>query len=147
MTPSQKVRTIKTWAQAKKLTIKRTDLFGQKCRLESGVNFFILMLEKLGAITMWSCEGHPTGFYIVFAAPLELAHEIFCCGYFRVELAGGYVEVGKKKWPRWSMRLNNTENEEDRVRVLKWAAMSWYRHFGEIQTIGGLVANKKKAKA
>jgi hypothetical protein len=41
--------------------------------LEAGVKFFVLMLEKLGAVTEFSCEGHPHGFYITFEAPYELA--------------------------------------------------------------------------
>jgi hypothetical protein len=104
------------------------------------------MLEKLGAVTMFSCEGHPEGFYIMFAAPLEVAHDIFCAGYFGVELAGGFVEIRGEKWPRWCIRLNTAKTEEDRVRILNWAAMSWLKAFGEIHVVGDSVVNKKKAK-
>lgn len=104
------------------------------------------MLEKLGALTMFSCEGHPEGFYIMFTAPLEVAHEVFRAGYFGVELAGGLVEMRGEKWPRWCIRLNTARTEEDRVRILNWAAMSWLRDFGEIHVTGDVVVNKKKAK-
>src|SRR4051812_18125423 len=39
---------------------------GEDTPLEAGVNFFVLMLEQLGATTRFSCEGHPDGFYVVF---------------------------------------------------------------------------------
>lgn len=34
--------------------------------VDPGVKFFVLLLEKLGAETLFSCEGHPFGFYVMF---------------------------------------------------------------------------------
>jgi hypothetical protein len=44
--------------------------------LDFGVNYFILKLEAIELKTFWSCEGHPSGFYIVFKAPYKIARKI-----------------------------------------------------------------------
>jgi len=63
--------------------------------IDPGVNYFVLMLEQLGAKTSYSCEGHqpnyskePFSFYISFSAPLRVALMVRECGFFAVELEG-----------------------------------------------------------
>lgn len=48
------------WQKAKKLSLVRNSPCGIYCGepLDKGVNYFILVLEKLGCITEYSCEGH-----------------------------------------------------------------------------------------
>ena len=138
---AKKPKVIKTWNDAKKVVVRRVDLFGQQCELERGVNFFVLMLEKLGAVTEWSCEGHPSGFYIVFNAPLAVAQKIHSCGFFTVELEGGITERN----PRWSIRASRVDTERERRMVLRWAADSWFKTFGSITlNANNQVVNRKK---
>lgn len=131
---------IKTWAEAKKLSVRRIDMFGQECDLEPGVKFFVLMLEKLGAVTEWSCEGHPTGFYIVFSAPLDVAKRIHRCGFFGIELEGGTTN-GQT---RWSIRAHNVREEQERRMVLRWAAETWAKSFGPLIIYSDKPVKKKK---
>lgn len=96
-------------------------------RLDPGVNFFVLALEAVGAVPRFSCEGHPKGFYVAFEATYELATEIHDGGFFRVEIEGPNY---------WSIRLpettglNGPYGDEDRIRVLRWAATAWGNLFG-----------------
>lgn len=89
------------------------------CELERGVNYFVLALERMGATTMWSCEGHPTGFYIVFHANYSLAFAIHLAGYFRVEV--------ERRLNCFSIRLPSQSacNEKSRRQCLRGAAAAW----------------------
>lgn len=122
---------IKTWKQARRLRIKRTSPCGiYSDIIEPGVNYFVLMLEQLGAVTHYSCEGHPAGFYIVFAAPIAVAERIKRCGFFRVELEGKMHRCARTYL--WSLRADYDE-EENKERALSWAAASWTREFGPVE--------------
>lgn len=81
------------------------------------------MLEQLGATTLFSCEGHPNGFYVLFDAALPLAVKLKRCGYFTVELEGRN---------RWSLRINNEIDETTRKRILRLAAASWEKTLGPL---------------
>lgn len=81
------------------------------------------MLEQLGAVTRFSCEGHPNGFYIVFDAPMALAVKLRACGFFAVEL---------EDRNRWSLRINREIDETTRKRILRWAAEAWEKRFGPL---------------
>lgn len=119
-------KTIKTWREAAKLKLYRQSPlpFNHEPELlDSGVNFFVLKLEELGALTCFSCEGHPSGFYIMFKAPQALALDIYSCGFFNVELAG-------KNY--WRLCINREVNDHDRQTILNWAAQSWAKRFGPI---------------
>lgn len=100
--------------------------------IDRGVNFFVLALEALGAAPRASCEGHPTGFYIVFDAPYALALEIQRIGYMSVELTR---EAGV-----WRMDLHLNEagiqnlagrkfDEQEKARLLRTVATAWLAHF------------------
>lgn len=126
--PPEKSRTrkITKWSTACKLKIFRRDPFGiYSGTLEPGVNFFVLMLEQLGAITEFSCEGHPQNFYVLFYGPPELAFAIQGCGFFNVEVEGDN---------RWSIRMhgNAPMTHADRDLILRMAADSWVRVFGPL---------------
>jgi len=113
------------WEKAKKLALLRgspIDVYSGL--LEPGVNFFVLMLEQLGAVTYFSCEGHPTGFYIMFRASYALAQKIKACGYFRVEIEG-------KNY--WSIRMCECVTETERVTILTEAAKSWEKVLGPLR--------------
>lgn len=126
--PKKKTKKITTWRQAKRMTLRRRSVFGTIEELDKGVNYFVLMLEKLGAETEFSCEGHPSGFYIVFSAPIFLASKILGCGFFRVELEGSFN--GRI---RWSIRGQTMNTEQEKERYLNWAAESWAKAFGDIE--------------
>ncbi len=88
------------------------------CELERGVNYFVLTLEKMGCKTLWSCEGHPRGFYIVFIGSYEKAVAISGCGWLGVEVTGDHNQ--------FSLRLGqHVKTETDRRRCLRGAALAW----------------------
>lgn len=121
-----KPKLIKTWRAAAKLKLYRQSPlpFDHKPELlDSGVNFFVLKLEELGALTCFSCEGHPNGFYIMFSAPQSLALDIYSCGFFTVELAGENY---------WRLCINREVDDHRRQTILNWAAQSWAKRFGPI---------------
>ena len=124
------MKSIKTWRDACKLKVYRggpwpnADGSIGDGSLEPGVNFFVLMLEKLGCKTYFSCEGHPCSFYVAFSAPYKTALKIQECGYFSVEVQG-------KNY--WAMRLGpHIHTEKDRREVLASAAEAWTKAFGPI---------------
>lgn len=114
------------WDQACDLVVERGGKMYPVQSVDRGVNFFILALEELGAKTNFSCEGHPTGFYIAFDAPYELAYEIKCAGFFSVEIEGKNS---------WSIRKTGAEkgnphySERDKLFVLRNATEAWLRVF------------------
>jgi hypothetical protein len=131
----QKSVEISTWKQAAKLKLLRVSpLTGQLEELERGVNFFVLMLEKLGGKTQFSCEGHPNGFYVLFTGSYALAKRIKNCGFFTVEIEGNN---------RWSIRTNCPVIRTQHHNVLTWAAESWNRAFGTI-TVNTSFLNQKQ---
>jgi hypothetical protein len=119
------LREIKSWAEAGRLKLYRES----PCKtytglIESGVNYFVLALEQLGAVTQYSCEGHPNNFYILFSAPQEVAENVRACGFFTVELEGPDT---------WSIRIHNNDiTESARKRILQLAAQAWTKKFGPL---------------
>lgn len=119
------------WDRARRC---RLTVSGSRETIEAGVNFFILGLRHLGATTLFSCEGHPSGFYIVFRSTEKIARRIRSCGYFSVEL-----ENGTRKY---SLRLRDVERpamrkrdivlwtEASKAQVLRWASAAWWKAFG-----------------
>lgn len=117
-------RTIKSWAQANRLTLHRTSPCGTYSGvIDRGVNYFVLALEQLGAQPEYSCEGHPNSFYVLFSAPQSVAEAIRARGFFAVELEGE---------DRWSIRISRNVTEDDRRQILKHAARVWTTYFGPI---------------
>jgi hypothetical protein len=127
------------WDEAAALALWRTDpLSGELVRLDSGVNYFVLMLNQLGLPTFFSCEGHPCGFYITFEGPYEAALAISQVGYFSIEI--------EKREDYWSMRqhlrrdidpetgrkLSKREADESSVDGFRWAAKAWEEKLGPL---------------
>jgi hypothetical protein len=98
-----------------------------KCVLERGVNYFVLALEALGATTLWSCEGHPTGFYIMFHADYRTALNIARAGYFNVELDSRMNCFALRLYERMSKSGKFTDRT--RCNRLRAAALAWERIF------------------
>src|SRR6266436_3022740 len=65
------------WDRARRC---RLTVSGSRETIDPGVNFFILGLRHLGATTLFSCEGHPNGFYIVFRSTEKIARRVVSCG-------------------------------------------------------------------
>lgn len=130
MTTKQKQRKqqkTRVWDAACKLVLSRTSPCGIYCgQIDPGVNYFVLMLEQLGARTHYSCEGHPNSFYVMFEAPMRLAEKIRACGYFVVELEGHN---------KWSIRINGQIEERIRKDVLRNAADSWEARLGPLDIL------------
>lgn len=123
------------WDKACKLRLIRTNpVFCVHEEIESGVNFFLLMLEALGAVTLFSCEGHPFGFYVCFQSDYDTALRISRAGFFMVEVQSTPGE--------WAIRLRNNErgdvskgdvwDETAKSGCLRGAAASWVRCFGDL---------------
>jgi len=118
----ERVSTATIWDRACELELFRTSPCSiYSGRIEPGVNYFVLMLEQLEATPMYSCEGHPNNFYVMFSGPLEVAEQISECGYFTVELEGKGL---------WSIRTRGFENDAERKQVLRWAAEAWEKNLG-----------------
>ena len=130
------------WDRAKELVLSRQSTYAlmtgdvEYIELEPGVNFFVLALEHLGAITRFSCEGHPYFFYISFVASEQLAREIAKAGFFSVEVAK--QEPGLYIIRANAPRLSKTDNgqyvveswcADENETVLRFAAQAWVSHF------------------
>lgn len=121
------------WDVACTLVVERTSPCGiYRGPIDRGVNYFVLMLEQLGATPHYSCEGHPNNFYVLFAAPLSVAEQIVECGYLTVELEAAGL---------WSIRTRNFESDAERISVLRWAAEAWEKTLGPLQALNAV---KKK---
>lgn len=118
--------TVSSWDRSRKQTLTRG---GEK--LDPGVNFFVEALERLGATTSYSCEGHPKGFYVAFQATYDLAVAIARSGFFNVEVGKGEGE--------FTIRLGSNEagfaatfgkpwNEREKRQCLRHAAEAWDRN-------------------
>lgn len=115
------------WDAACKLVVERVSPCGiYSGPVDPGVNYFILMLEQLGARTLYSCEGHPNNFYVSFEAPLRVAEKIRECGYFSIELEGHNA---------WSLRINRPIEEKERLYILSFAASSWEQKLGPLKIL------------
>lgn len=106
------------WDDAADLEVWRS---GEK--LDPGVNYFVLMLDQMELPTFYSCEGHPEGFYVIFAAPYEAALEIQRAGFFTVEIEGE---------DHWSIRKHMQVDEPQHVDSLRWAAEAWEKRLGPL---------------
>jgi hypothetical protein len=122
-------RTTNPWDAARRRKVVRGNHGMAPSPLEPGVKFFVLMLEQLGCMTQWSCEGHPKNFYISFTGPERIAREIAAVGLFAVEVSNpgyrlhlAYHELGYGA--RWTTRLHN--------RMLRHAAELWSARFGAL---------------
>lgn len=115
---------------------------GELIKLDAGVNYFILALEKLNAETFYSCDGHgdQSSFYVMFKVPrYPLVHKIHSAGFFHIQVENGprmfslrlsdavdIEEVGKNKY----RAIRCTDPKKIRghwKQVLQWASEAWER--------------------
>lgn|SRR5581483_4447915 len=79
------------WDAARKIKVLRCAPGYPLADLEPGVKFFVLMLERLGAQTLYSCEGHPRGFYVTVLLPVRNRPATERARVFRLR--------NKREWP------------------------------------------------
>lgn len=121
------------WDAAHRTVLIRHDLeTGQNTPLEPGVNFFVLMLEQLGATTRFSCEGHPEGFYIVFEGSPKLARAITHAGFFTVEIWEGEADYAMRISEHLFEKYVGQWCDAARREHLRLAAIRWVERFGPL---------------
>jgi hypothetical protein len=120
-----RLSTLHPWDAATEIPIWRRCPFPHLSGLlDPGVVYFVLQLERMGARTTFSCEGHPGGFYIVFRARETLARTIASSVAFRVEIDTN---------PGWRLSLqSDPQTEAHRRSALRTAATLWQRRFGAL---------------
>ena len=94
------------WANAARTRCIRPTDFNGFDVIEPGAVWFVEWLESKGAQTLFSCEGHPEGFHVVFSGTYELAHalasaENLIVSVFRTEvhLQPGLWKMELDYWP------------------------------------------------
>jgi hypothetical protein len=90
------------WDAACRRRLLRKEVFGNACVIEPGAAWFVEWLESKGAETIFSCEGHPSGFEVIFRGSYELAHAIAGAPYVDVEIfrSGRFPQPGQ-----WRLHL------------------------------------------
>jgi hypothetical protein len=112
------------WSRASRRRLLRTDVFGGRCVIEAGAVWFVEWLEGRGCETLFSCEGHPRDFHVVFRGEAETAHAIAGAPHASVEIfrSHSYPEPGQ-----WTLRLATEpadfEDRNGRLRELAEALM------------------------
>ena len=111
------------WARAAQTRCIRKNTFGDFDIIEPGAVWFVEWLERNGAQTIFSCEGHPEDFHVVFRGSYDLAHamaavEHLVVSVFRSEL---HQETGQ-----WKIELDYwPETREERDAALWQLATSF----------------------
>jgi hypothetical protein len=123
---------INPWDEARKLKLTRGNHLDEPAVIDRGVNYFVLKLEEMGCTPVWSCEGHPDGFYIVFYGPDHVARAIAAIGIFNVELQDSGYSL--RLWWRElvAIRQGKQLTIAIRNRLLRAAASCWESKFGEL---------------
>lgn len=124
---------IDSWEKAKKITLIKSSPCGTYTqeKLDKGVNYFILALEKLGCNTYYSCEGHFSknkyvpDFYIVFDAPKSI---ILCLK----QMLLGIFTLEKESEDEWSLRIS-FDSAKDKKEKLIYLADQWNKILGPIK--------------
>src|SRR6516162_7898331 len=126
------------WRAAMKLPVIRGNHMAKPEDLEPGVKYFVLMLEQLGCMTHFSCEGHPHHFYIVFSGPFRTAQRIADVGYLDVRLWRRRPLL-RHLWERAPRNLFSLERDHasksDKAEALSHAAIAWTKAFGECRAL------------
>lgn len=105
------------WDAACRVRMVRPNVFGGNDLVEPGAAWFVQWLESVGCRSLFSCEGHPAGFYVDFEGPYEVAHAL--AGLSRVEVS--IFRSGLLNGPNlWRMTLNGRpKTKADRDEVLR----------------------------
>jgi hypothetical protein len=106
-------------------------LFRNHEALDTGVNFFVETLEKLGVKPRYSCEGHPLNFYVMFKACYDLAYKIANAGFFNVSIVKAVQRIGThkargKNW--WTISIGpHCKTRSDKEQILSLASEAWQK--------------------
>lgn len=125
-------RIIDSWDKANKLEIVRGSPCGlyKPKPLDSGVNYFILALEKLGCVTHYSCEGHfnkkhhVPQLYIAFESKLSVIKLI-------KKIIPKRVSLEQELGDLWVMRIN-FKNNKQKQNCLRRLVKKWHKNIGPI---------------
>lgn len=116
-----------SWDKAAQIELRRSNSQAILQPIDPGVNYFILKLESLGIRTIFSCEGHPSSFYITFRASYADARKIAAASSKH-----GLVEVDNTV-DIWTVRLiNKPATEDQKIAVLRALSDEWETHFSVI---------------
>jgi hypothetical protein len=133
-----------------KLQVIRGNHMAKPAALEPGVKFFVLMLEQLGCVTHFSCEGHPHHFYIIFSGPLRTAQRIADVGFLDVRLWRRrlLLRILRQHTPRnlFSLERDHASNS-DKAEVLSDAAIAWTKAFGDCRALSRRASSKQAQQA
>jgi hypothetical protein len=123
--PPSWITSKRPWDEARKLKIMR---YGHSKNepADPGVNYFLLVLEELGAKPKTSCEGHPYGFNILFKASFEVAIAIQMVGYFDISFSSMNCE--RPQWCRMTLP-DSWVDEREKTQTLRQAAAAWKSEF------------------
>ena len=107
--------------------------------LDPEVNFFVESLEAIGAKTLYSCEGHPQGFYVLFKAPYQVARNIASLGYFNVSVVANQCYLDPDVWMITIPLIDKFKDSYNlRIRILVDASIEWNKKlFPEVTVPGG----------
>jgi hypothetical protein len=123
------------WDAAQRdVLVRRDPETGEDTSLEPGVNFFVLMLEQLGATTRFSCEGHPEAFYVVFESSPELARSITHAGFFTIEIWEGEADYAMRISEHLFEKYVGVWSDAARKEHLRLAAARWVERFGPLES-------------
>lgn len=125
-------RVVGPWDAARRRRVVRGNWLEWPAELEPGVKYFVLALERLGATTTWSCEGHPYGFYIVFQAPELLARVLDALGFFTIALCNQGWRLSLEGNEVGALRGGIEFTDEHRRRCLRQAAEAWEHKLGRL---------------
>lgn len=122
------------WDAAQSWDVVRGNALGPPAQLEPGVKFFVLQLERLGCTTVFSCQGHPDGFYVTFTGPLSAARAVAGCGYLTVEVerAPDTYRLSLQANELGYLRQGAPWTDAVRESCLRGAAAAWETTFGRL---------------
>jgi hypothetical protein len=125
------------WDAARLVPVVRGCHMYEPAPLEPGVRFFVLMLERLGCTTLFSCEGHPDGFYVSFQGPPEVARAVEACGFLTVSLHGAGYRLSLDWGELHARRTGVAWTARRRNRSLRLAASALVDRLGPLDAAPG----------
>jgi len=123
---------ISSWKQANKLNIYRGSPCGlyRLAKIDKGVNYFVLALEKIGCQTFYSCEGHFNKdkyipqLYITFKTKKHKKRFLQ-----KLLFNVAYLEQDTKN--QYSIRIDFL-NHKDKIKKLTFLSEQWNKILGPI---------------
>jgi hypothetical protein len=117
-------------ACAEPLTVPDTENPGEMMEPEPGTRYFIRQLQRIGARSLSSCEGHAPDWhwYVSFDASYETALAVQAAGYFAVSL-----HSSRGAYPCWVLETSHIDRSEShRDTILAMASKEWDTIFGAL---------------